>query len=82
MIINYDVMTPLQDYLISYGIGETTPNITATIDNATTSFRLLVRSKTDNLNIGVASRNSIGHSQFTYTIAEAGKPEETCNYCS
>ena len=70
--IDYDIMTPLQDYLISYGFQDSTPNLTATIDNATTSFKLFIRDHMSDLRVGVASRNSIGHSQFTYTTVQAG----------
>lgn len=71
--IDYDVMTPLQDYLIRYGASDSSPNLTATIGNTTTHFQVLIPDRSKDFQVGIASRNSVGHSDFTYTVVKAGK---------
>lgn len=63
-------MTPLQDYLVIYGAVGSTQNITATDDNSTTEFSFYVGDSSDVL-VGVASRNSVGYSAFTYVTLTA-----------
>lgn len=72
MTIEYDVMTPLQDYLIRYGVPGSTYSLTATLDNTTTQFKVFIKDSSKDLLIGIAARNSVGHSQFTYTGIAAG----------
>ncbi len=70
--IELDLMTPLSDYLISYGIVDSAHQLTATSDNETTFFKLFVDQYDKNYEVGVAARNSIGSSSFTYTYVTAG----------
>ena len=67
MDIDYDVMTPLQDYLISYGRVGSTYSLATTLANTSTEYELLISEGTKDFVVGVASRNSAGHSEFTNT---------------
>ena len=67
MDIDYDIMTPLRDYLISYGIVGSTYSLTPTLENISTQYELFIPVGTGDFEVGVASRNSVGHSGFTYT---------------
>lgn len=64
--IEYDIMTPLQDYLISYGCVDSIYAITATLDNVTTSYKLFFNDCNGNIQVGISARNSVGQSQFTF----------------
>ncbi len=64
--IDYDVMTPLQDYLITYGVVGSTYSLTTTLGNSSTEYRLFIPEDTEDFEVGVASRNSAGRSEFTY----------------
>ena len=65
-------MNPLKDYLISYGRVDSTHQLTATSDNKTTFFKLFIDHYEKNYRVGVAARNSIGSSSFTYSYVTTG----------
>lgn len=65
MEIEVDVMPPLQYYLITYGREGSTYKLATTARNTTTDYKLFIQDKT--LRVGVASHNSVGRSQFTFT---------------
>ena len=73
-------MTPLIDYLVRYGRKGSTPEIMATMDNVTTHY-ILFSDNGENLEVGVASRNSAGYSQFTSIVVSAGKCYNRLIFC-
>ncbi len=70
--IDYDIMTPLENYLISSGALGFTPKLTATINNSTTHHKLFIQDTEQTLQVGIAARNSIGHSPYMYAELAPG----------
>ena len=74
MDIDSDIMTPLKDYLISYGAVGSTHSLTPTLVNTSTEYKLFIPEGTGDIVVGVAARNSVGSSEFTNTtVSTTGK---------